>query len=101
MKKITYPINRFALKLMLFSLCFGILQVIAYAIYPNETSISIGILHLYPTIAVHTIVLLIVLINGIKNRKDSGEHILVILTMLANIPIAIGCFYAVLMLSSL
>ncbi|WP_299212990.1 hypothetical protein [uncultured Dokdonia sp.] len=101
MKTIIYPINRFALKLTVFSLCFGILQVIIYAIYPNDTSIYIGLLHLYPTIAIHTIVLLIVLVNGIKNYKDIGEHFLVILTMLANIPVALGCFYAVITLSDL
>lgn len=95
MKTITYPINRFALRLMLFSLCFGILQVIIYAIYPNETSLAIGFLHLYPTIATHTIVLLLVLVNAIKNYKDIQEHFLVIITMLANIPIAYGCFYLV------
>lgn len=101
MKTTKYLINRFAIQLMLFSLCFGILQVIVYAIYPNDTSISIGIYHLYPTIIIHTIVLLMVLINGIKNYKDIGEHLLVILTMLANIPIAFGCFYAVVALSGL
>ena len=101
MKPIIYPINKFALRLMLFSMCFGILQVIVYAIYPNDTSIHIGMMHLYPTIAIHTIVLLIVLINGIKNHKDIEEHFLVILTMLANIPIAFGCFYAVIALSGL
>jgi len=95
MKSIKYPINRFALRLMLFSLCFGILQVIIYAIHPNETSLIIGLFHLYPTIAVHTIVLLIVLINAIKNYKDIQEHFLVMITMLANIPIAYGCFYLV------
>jgi hypothetical protein len=42
-----------------------------------------------------------VVINGIKNYKDLNEHFLVILAMLANIPIAIGCFYAVLILPSL
>ena len=95
MKKIKYPINRFALKLALFSLCFGILQVIIYAIYPNGASLYIGFFHLFPTVALHSIVLLMILINSIKNYKDIGEHFLVILTMLANIPIAYGCFYAV------
>ncbi len=99
-KKINYPINRFALKLALFSLCLGILQVIIYAIYPNETSLFIGLFHLYPTIAIHTIVLLMVLVNGIKNYRDMAEHFLVIVVMLANIPIAIGCFYAVMAINS-
>lgn len=98
MEKIKYPINRFALKLALFSLCIGILQVIIYAIYPNETSLFVGFIHLYPTIAIHTITLLIVLVNGIKSYKDMGEHFLVILAMLANIPIAYGCFYAVMII---
>lgn len=101
MKSSKYPLNRFALKLALFSLCFGILQVIIYAIYPNDISIEIGVLHLYPTVAIHSIVLLIVIISGIKNYKDIGEHFLVILAMLANIPIAMGCFAAVLTLSDL
>lgn len=99
MKNIKYPINRFALKLMLFSLCFGILQVIIYAIYPNDLSINLGILHLYPTVILHSIVLLSVLISGIKNYKEATEHFLVILAMLSNIPIAFGCFYAVLSLT--
>ena len=95
MKVIKYPVNRFALRLMLFSLCFGLLQVIIYAIYPNETSLFIGLFHLYPTVIIHSIVLLIVLVNGIKHYKDMAEHFLVIITMLANIPIAFGCFYLV------
>lgn len=101
MKNIKYPLNRFALKLMLFSLCFGILQVIVYAIYPNGFSIQLGILHLYPTVILHSIVLLSVLISGIKNYKDLTEHFMVILAMLSNIPIAFGCFYAILHLPSL
>lgn len=100
-QKFNYPINRFALKLALFSLFFGILQVIVYAMYPNDTSINIGIIHLYPTVAIHTIVLLMVLVNGIKNRKDMGEHFLVILAMLFNIPLAIGCFYVVILITNL
>ena len=95
MKAIKYPINRFALRLMLFSLCFGLLQVIMYAIYPNETSLFVGLFHLYPTVIVHSIVLLVVLVNGIQHYKDMAEHFLVIITMLANIPIAFGCFYLV------
>jgi len=101
MKSIKYPINRFALWLMLFSLCFGLLQVIIYAISPNETSLVFGFLHLYPTVIIHAIVLLIVLINGIKNHKDMGEHFLVMITMLANIPIAYGCFYIVIAIEKL
>lgn len=95
MKKIKHSINRFALRLALFSLCLGILQVIIYAIYPNNTSISIGMMHLFPTVAIHTIVLIIVIINSIMNYKDIAEHFLVILGMLANIPTAFTCFYVV------
>ncbi|MEP0264922.1 hypothetical protein [Dokdonia sp.] len=98
MKNSKYPLNRFALKLALFSLCFGVLQVIIYAIYPNNISLRIGMIHLYPTVIIHSIVLLMVIISGIKNYKDLSEHFLVILAMLANIPIAIGCFYAILAL---
>jgi len=95
MRNIKYPINRFAFQLMLFSLCFGILQVIIYAIYPNGLSLQIGIFHLYPTVAIHNIVLLMVIVNAIKNYKNIREHFLVILAMLSNIPIAFGCFVLV------
>jgi hypothetical protein len=42
-----------------------------------------------------------VLIHGIKNYKDIEEHFLTIFIMLTNIPIAFGCFYAVIALSDL
>jgi hypothetical protein len=91
MKTIAYPINRFALRLMLFSLCFGILQTIVYAIYPNDTSLIIGFLHLFPTVIIHTIVLIRIIANSVIHNRDIGEHFLVIITMLANIPIAMAC----------
>lgn len=100
-KKIKYPINRFALKLALFSLCFGILQLIIYSVYPNDISIDMGMIHLFPTVIIHTIVLCIVIINSIINYKDLPEHFVVILAMLANIPIAFGCFYTVLTIADL
>lgn len=96
MKSLKHPINRFALKLALFSSVLGLLQTLIYAVYPNDNSLVIGFLHLYPTIAIHVIVLLMVIINAIIKKSALKEIFLTITIMLLNIPLAYACAYLVL-----
>jgi len=95
LQKFTHKINRFALLLALFSACFGILLLIAYLVFRSDSLIEIGIFHLYPTVIIHLLMLLIVIINGINNRKDYKEHLITIGLMLLNIPLAFACFLIV------
>lgn len=96
MKSLRQPINRFALKLAAFSTIFGLLQVLIYVVYPNDNSLAIGFFHLYPTVAVHVIVLLMVIINAIIKKCQLKEVFLTVGIMLLNIPLAFACAYLVL-----
>ncbi|RMB56260.1 hypothetical protein EAX61_14975 [Dokdonia sinensis] len=96
MKSLEHPINRFALKLAFFSAVFGLLQTLIYAVYPNDYSLVIGFFHLYPTVAVHLIVLLLVIINAVRKKCKIKEVFLTMGIMLLNIPLAYACAYLVL-----
>lgn len=95
MKNLKHRINRIAIYAALFSLAFGFLQLMIFTIYPNETSIIIGIMHLYPTVIVHLVLLSIVIINGILHQSDYLEHLKTIGWILFNIPMAFLCYYLV------
>ena len=97
MKNNKYQINTIAQYAARFSLLFGLLQVAIFAVYPNEVSIEFGIAHLYPSIAIHLVLLLLVLINGIKNGIGTKEHLSTIGWLLLNIPMAYLCFIIVVM----
>lgn len=93
--KFTHKINRFALKLAAFSACFGILLVILHLIFKSNDIIEIGMFHLYPTVIIHLIVLLLVIISAFNNSKDYKEHLGTIVLILLNIPLAFVCFLIV------
>jgi hypothetical protein len=97
MKNSQYQINTIAQYAARFSLLFGLLQVAIFAVYPNDVSIEFGIAHLYPSIAIHLVLLLLVLLNAIKNGMGTNEHLSTIGWLLLNIPMAYLCFILVVM----
>jgi hypothetical protein len=86
------PIARYAAR---FSLLFGLLQVAIFAIYPNDISIEFGIAHLYPSIVIHLVLLLLVLINSLRHGLAKRENLITIGWILLNIPMAYLCFILV------
>lgn len=95
MKNLKYQINTIAQYAARFSLLFGLLQVAIFAVYPNDVSIEFGIAHLYPSIVVHLVFLILVFITGFKNRFNNKEHLRTIGWILLNIPMAYLCFILV------
>ncbi len=93
----SYTITKIGWYAALFSLCFGILQVLIYYIYPNEVSLQFGLAHLAPSIVIHLILLLAVIIHALSIRKATIEHLHSISFILFNIPVACGCFILVIL----
>lgn len=97
MKNLKHRINKIGIYAALFSLTFGFLQVLIFAIYPNETSITIGIAHLYPSVIIHLVLLGMVIIHAFQHRYDYKEHLKAIGLILLNIPMAYLCFVLVIL----
>ncbi len=92
-----YNITKMGWYAALFSFCFGLLQVVVYYIYPNEVSLNFGIYHLAPSIIIHLILLMAVIIHAFILKKATIEHLRSIGFILLNIPAAYGCFVLVLL----
>jgi len=94
-KTIKYKINKVALVLTAFSTCFGVLITILYLITKKIDIAILGFYHLFPTVIIHIILLLAVIINTMIHYEDRKEHFTIIILMLLNIPLAFGCFWIV------
>lgn len=93
-----HRINRVALRAAAFSACFGVFLVLLVPITASKTLLPLGFYHLIPTIFIHLVLLLWVMINAILNRKDMTEHFITLFLMLLNIPLAAACSHIVFMI---
>lgn len=89
--KLKYRINRIALRAAAFSACLGLLLVVLFVLFRLKVLLIVGYFHLLPTVLIHLIILITVLVNTLKNPKELTEHFLTVFLMLLNIPLAIGC----------
>lgn len=89
--KLKYRINRIALRAAIFSACLGLLLVVLFVLFRPKVLLIVGYFHLLPTVLIHVIILITVLVNTLKNPKELTEHFLTIFLMLLNIPLAIAC----------
>jgi len=91
-----HSLTTFGRNAAVFSFVFGGSLVLLFLITESEVLLFFGFLHLFPTVLVHGITLLLIIHNLYKHPNDYKEHLLIIFIMLLNIPIALGCAFVVL-----
>lgn len=81
--------NRVAVRIATLSFCVGTLLMLTELMAENDIIISISVAFLILYIPVTIILLFILLVNTMANFKDIHEHVMTVIIVLMNFPIAL------------
>lgn len=81
--------NRVAVRIATLSFCVGTLLMLTELMAENDIIISISVAFLILYIPVTIILLFILLVNTMANFKDINEHVMTVIIVLMNFPIAL------------
>lgn len=81
--------NRIAVRIATLSFCVGTLLMLTELMAENDIIISISVAFLILYIPVTIILLFILLVNTMANFKDIHEHVMTVIIVLMNFPIAL------------
>jgi len=88
-----YKWNRVAVRMATLSFFLGTLLMLTALITVNDLMITFGISFLVLYTLVTLVMLLILFINTIANFKDIHEHVMTLIIVLMNFPVAILYIY--------
>ena len=81
--------NRIAVRIATLSFCVGTLLMLTELMAENDIIISISVAFLILYIPTTIILLFILLVNTMANFKDIHEHVMTVIIVLMNFPIAL------------
>lgn len=84
-----YKWNRFAVRTAAISFFLGTLLMLTALMAENDLIITLGIVFLVLYVPMTLIVLLILFVNTMANFKDIHEHVMTLIIVLINLPIAL------------
>lgn len=85
--------NRTAVRIATFSFLIGTLFMLIALMVDNDIIVTLGIVFLVLYIPVTIILLFIVLVNTLIHFKDIHEHLMTLIIVLINFPIALLYIY--------
>jgi len=88
-----YKWNRVAVRIATLSFILGTMLMLTALMAENDFIITLGITFLVFYIPVTFIILLILFVNTMANFKDIHEHIMTLIIVLMNFPIALLYIY--------
>lgn len=89
MKFFTHSLNRGALKIALASFIIGNLLFLLSLFLPNDMLFAFGLVFLIAFIGVHAVLFMTLLINLLMNLKHYEEHLLTMVLVYLNVPLAL------------
>ncbi|TMM58000.1 hypothetical protein FEE95_00810 [Maribacter algarum] len=85
--------NRIAVRLATIGLFFGTLLMLTALMAENDLIITIGIVFLVLYIPITLVILFILFINTMANLKNIHEHVMALIIVVMNFPIALLYIY--------
>lgn len=84
-----HSLHRVSVQLAFISFIIGHLLLLIYLFYPEEIMIGFAIAFLIIFIGLHTALILILLVNLLANFKHYEEHMVALVLVFLNVPLAL------------